>query len=446
MHRDIETINCSHKAVSTAFPQPLPSLLHDPAKKLNRTMKSEPYDCLIAGAGPIGLAMANALARRGISYCLCGLQPHDRPSSPDMRTACLFTGSIRFLKSLGAWPALAARAAPLAGIRIVDATGHLLRAPEQLFSAADLGLACLGYNIANPDLVRALLEHLLKDNPSHSHGHSRTRHDIGATITDIEIGPDAVTVLLDDGTRRRARLLIAADGRRSLARRAASIPVRTWSHDQAAITAHFTHSLSHDDISTEIHTRAGPCTIVPFGENRSSLVWIMRPADADRLSASGDGDFIAALENQLQGVVGPVTSTTPRRVFPLSSLIAARFAANRTALVGEAAHAFPPIGAQGLNLGLRDAADLFDHIAIAITDGRDPGSEAVLAAYSAARHGDIGARTWGVDAMNASLTGRTAGLLRGALLHATALSPALRRTLIARGTSPIRDWPSLMQT
>jgi 2-octaprenyl-6-methoxyphenol hydroxylase len=403
------------------------------------------YDCLIAGAGPIGLALALALRQHRIPYCLCGTLPQDRPNSPDLRTAALFSGSIRLLDRLGVWPALRERAAPLAGIRIVDDTGGLLRAPEQLFAARDLGLDHIGYNIANPDLVRALLNALQPGMRGQADDEDAASHDIGATITDIRIDDDAVTVTLSDGRQRRARLLIAADGRRSGAREAAGIAVRTWSHDQAAITAHLTHSLPHDNISTEIHTRDGPCTVVPFGDGRSSLVWMMAPAAAEALAASDDETFRAALEDRLQGVIGTVTSLTPRRIFALSSLIAQRFAANRTALVGEAGHAFPPIGAQGLNLGLRDAAALLDHIVDARDRGADPGSERILAGYSDARQADVTARTYGVDAMNASLTSTATGLLRGALLHATSLSPALRRTLLTQGMGPIGAWPRLMQ-
>ncbi len=398
------------------------------------------YDCLIAGAGPIGLTMANALSRRGVSYCLCGSLPHEGRNSPDLRTAALFSGSIRLLERLGVWQALSETAAPLSGIRIVDDTERLLRAPEQLFAAADLGQQRLGYNIANPALVRALVHTL--DVP----GTSSARHDIGATITDYRAAPDCITATLADGTERRARLVIAADGRNSPARTAAGIPVQTWSYDQTAITAHLTHSLPHHDISTEIHTPEGPCTVVPFGDHRSSLVWMMKPETANRLTAGNETDFTAALENQLHGVIGTVTTLTPRRTFPLSSLIANRFGANRTALIGEAGHAFPPIGAQGLNLGLRDVATLLDHICAALDQGNDPGSDAVLNAYSAARQADVTARTYGVDAMNASLSGRLTGLFRGALLHATTLSPAVRRSVLSRGMAPLGEWPSLMRT
>ena len=400
------------------------------------------YDCLIAGAGPIGLAMANALKRSGISYCLCGSLPQDGLNSPDLRTAALFSGSIRLLQRLGVWQNLSPAAVPLAAIRIVDDTNRLLRAPEQLFAAADLGDDCLGYNVANPDLVRALVEALETDHDAQA---APSRHDVGATITAYRHAPDAVTAILADGTERRARLVIAADGRNSGARKAAGIDVQTWSHDQAALTAHLNHSLPHDNISTEIHTRTGPCTVVPFGERRSSLVWMMDRDAAATLAPSDDATFSAALENQLHGVLGAITSLTPRRTFPLSSLIANRFAANRTALIGEAGHAFPPIGAQGLNLGLRDIATLLDHIERALDQSRDPGSADVLSEYSAGRQGDVTARTYGVDAMNASLSGRITGLLRGALLHATTLSPALRRSVLARGMSPLGEWPSLMR-
>ena len=126
-------------------------------------------------------------------------------------------------------------------------------------------------------------------------------------------------------------------------------------------------------------------------------------------------------------------------------LIADRFAANRVALIGESAHAFPPIGAQGLNLGLRDVASLADQLAEAAAHGQDLGSDATLNAYSDDRRADITLRTYGVDAFNASLAGRAAGLLRGAVLHATKASPDVKRFLLSRGLQPIGAWPSLMR-
>jgi 2-octaprenyl-6-methoxyphenol hydroxylase len=404
--------------------------------------QSTTYDSLIIGAGPAGLAMARALQMAGLRICLCGELPIQSPDNPDLRTAALFTGSIRLLERLGAWPHISEQAALLSAIRIVDATGHLLRAPEQLFHASDAGLPELGFNIPNPVLVDALCATLTT---SENGGPGENEFNFNVKVTDVTIEPDAVTATLVDGTARRGRMIIAADGRRSLARQAAGIGTRTWDHNQAALTAHFTHSLPNNAISTELHDRNGPCTVVPLGSHRSSLVWMDRPDLTAARAELSDEMLILELEERLQGLLGLVSDVTRPRIFPLTSMIADQFAANRVALIGEAGHAFPPIGAQGLNLGLRDVASLADHLTAAANKGLDIGASDVMAAYSSDRRADISVRTYGVDAFNQSLANRGAGLLRGAILHTTNASPGAKRFLLERGLQPVGPWPSLMR-
>ncbi len=398
-------------------------------------------DCLIVGAGPVGLAAAQALSLNGFSCTLCGELPHDTPEAPDLRTAALFDGSIRMLERLGAWSRLLDEAAPIDAIRIVDATGDLLRAPEQLFRAQDLGWDHLGFNIANPTLVRVLLDCLR--NPSAEAAGANLV--VATKVESIAVHADHVTARLADGTTLAARLAIAADGRRSITRTSAGIGVEQWQYDQSAITAHIEHALPNDAISTEVHARTGPCTIVPLSPYRASLVWIETHAEARRLAALDDASFATALEERLQSALGPIRKTTPRRIFPLASMIADRFGASRVALVGESAHAFPPIGAQGLNLGLRDVADLIDALVEARETGADLGGEQVLARFDRSRRPDVAARTYGVDILGRSLGAGVTGLLRGAVLHATHASPGFKGWLMQRGLRPPGDWPTMMQ-
>jgi 2-octaprenyl-6-methoxyphenol hydroxylase len=404
--------------------------------------KSTTYDSLIIGAGPVGLTMARALQAADHKVCLCGELPYQTPEKPDLRTAALFTGSVRLLERLGAWPHISPHAASLSAIRIVDATGHLLRAPEQVFQASDVGLAELGFNVPNPVLIEALCETLATSGSSEP---SQGDINLGIKVTRVTVEPDAVVATLADGTTRRGRIAVAADGRRSLAREAAAIGTKSWNHNQAALTAHFTHTLPNNAISTELHGSNGPCTVVPLDTHRSSLVWMDRPDITTARAELGDEDFISELEQRLQGLLGLVSDVTKPRIFPLSSMIANQFAANRVALIGEAGHAFPPIGAQGLNLGLRDVASLADHLTDAANKRLDIGAPDVLAGYSSDRRADIAVRTYGVDAFNQSLANRGAGLVRGAILHATKASPNAKRFLLERGLQPIGPWPSLMR-
>jgi 2-octaprenyl-6-methoxyphenol hydroxylase len=196
----------------------------------------------------------------------------------------------------------------------------------------------------------------------------------------------------------------------------------------------FGHSLPHDDTSTEFHTETGPFTIVPLPGNRSSLVWVDRPASAATHARLAADALAAKIEARSAAILGAVAVEGPAQVFPLAGMNARRFAAGRAVLVGEAAHLFPPIGAQGLNLGYRDVAALGRILA-----GRlpDPGAERVLAAYDRARRTDVLTRTAAVDALNRTLL---SGFLpvqaaRGFGLFLLDQVPALRRAVMRQGVA-----------
>ena len=202
-----------------------------------------------------------------------------------------------------------------------------------------------------------------------------------------------------------------------------------------------------DAIVNELHRRSGPLTTVPLLGLRSSLVWAEEPGEAHRLAEMADGAFAEILEKCLQGVLGSVREVGPRVLYPLSGTQAARLAARRIALVGEAAHVIPPIGAQGLNLGLRDAAALAECAADAQALGQDLGGTEMLAAYQAARGPDVAVRSAAIDLLNRSLLHDflPLDLVRGAAAHALRNFPALRRLLMERGMGATGTLPRLMQ-
>ncbi|HXF53850.1 MAG TPA: FAD-dependent monooxygenase [Hyphomicrobiaceae bacterium] len=392
----------------------------------------EQTECVVVGGGPAGLAAAAAVAAIGADVCLVA----PAAQKGDVRTAALVPASIEFLKNIKAWDGLARLSAPLAGIRIVDDTGGLLRAPEVLFRARDIGGEALGHNVPNAALTAALREAIRASVPI-----------IEDVAEGLEAGTGGITIHLVSGRRIRARLAIAADGRNSRCRQAAKIPVRRWTYEQAAIAASLAHGRSHDDISTEFYRPAGPLTTVPLPGLASSLVWVERTATAARLAALTEASFRAALEGRLQGLLGVVGAIGPRQVFPLSGLLAERMGQDRVALIGEAAHVLPPIGAQGLNLALADAAVLADVLADARRKGGDIGGAGTLEAYHRARARQVAARSMAADALNRSLTLNLlpVDLARGLGLHMLAAFPALRRSLIRRGLEPAAERPRLMR-
>ena len=392
------------------------------------------YEVVVVGAGPAGLAAALGIARQGVRVAV--VAPKTGPA--DTRTAALFTGSLSLLRSLGAWEDCRASAEPILAIRIVDDMGSLLRAPEVVFTAAEVGLDALGCNIPNVILTQALRRQAAESD-------AITVFESAADTLDI--GPAAAELRLADGTRLSTRLVVGADGRKSLCRSAAGIKTREWTYEQSALTCTFAHQRPHDGISTEFHRPAGPLTVVPSPGNTSSLVWVDRPAIARRLAALDDAAFRAALEARLQGLLGPIGEIGPRGVFPLSGLVAAEAARNRVALVGEAAHVVPPIGAQGLNLGLRDAALIADCVGDAVQLGGDVGAPQTLEAYVRARRLDIATRAWSIDLLNRSLISGylPVQLLRGLGLHALKTIGPLRRLAIREGLAPSYVAPRLMR-
>jgi 2-octaprenyl-6-methoxyphenol hydroxylase len=381
----------------------------------------------VIGAGPAGLAAAIALAASGVEVVVAA-PPYDAArSAEDRRTAALLRSSIAFLTRLGVWRRCADMSAPLAAVRLIDDRGGLIRAPEVLLRASELGLADFGANVPNPALLAALNE-VADRSP-------RLERVCTSAVTKVEPALAGVRLALAEGGFVAARLAVAADGRNSLARAAAGIAVTAWEYPQTALVTSFGHSRPHENISTEFHRRAGPLTTVPLPGHRSSLVWVETPAEARRLCALGDEAFLATLEVRLQGLLGSLAEIGPRALFPLSGLNALRMGAQRVALVGEAAHALAPIGAQGLNLGLKDAAALAQCVSAARADGRDIGAEETLAAYHAARSADVLARSMSVDLLNRSLLTDFLPVqaLRGIGLHLIAAFGPLRRLVMRAG-------------
>lgn len=317
------------------------------------------FDAAIIGGGPAGLAAGIALAQRGARTALVAR----RLPYADNRTTALLGASIDLLESLDVWSHCRDKAAALEIMRLVDDTGRLFRSPEVRFSCHEIALDAFGYNIDNRSLMLAL-EARAADFAN------LVRFDDEAENVVIEA--DDVAIRTASGQFLTARLVVGADGRHSLCREAAGIAVTRRDLTQTALTFNVSHTRPHRNVSTEFHTAHGPCVFVPLPGNRSSIVWVSAPAEAERLRALSDEELSAAIEKQSHSILGRMTVEPGRNLFPLAIERPQSFARDRIALVGEAAHVVPPIGAQGLNLGLRDAADIARLAGEAITSGQRP--------------------------------------------------------------------------
>jgi len=398
---------------------------------------SDKYDkgsVIVVGGGPAGLTAAIAMAGSGISTVLAG----KRPSRPDNRTTALLAGSVTALSTLGVWTHCEAHAAPLRVMRLVDDTGRLWRAPEVKFAANEIGLDAFGYNIENRHLLTAL-ERRARDLPS-----LRIREEEVAAVAP---GDDNASVALKSGEVINGALVIGADGRRSLCRNAAGISVDERTYKQVALTLCLAHSRPHHDSSTEFHTPSGPFTLVPLPGQRSSLVWVLDPTDADDIAELDDAALAAEIEQRSHSILGKITVERGRGLFPLSLATADRFAARRIALIGEAAHVIPPIGAQGLNLGLRDAAAISELAIAAHRAGRDMGSDATLNAYDRMRRSDVAGRTIAIDLFNRTLLSDFLPVqgARGLGLYLVDRIGPLRRAVMREGVAPASAQPRLMR-
>jgi 2-octaprenyl-6-methoxyphenol hydroxylase len=386
---------------------------------------------LVAGAGPVGMIAALALARQGFEVVLAG----PRAPAEDRRTTAVMAPSLAFLATLGFDDASFEGAAPLVSMRIVDATRRLVRSPTVDFRAAEIGESRFGLNIPNTVLNAALEKAVKAENAIRR---------VERPVVSWNLGTVAAEAVLDGGTTISAPLAVAADGRNSKAREAAGINARRHDLPQAAIVFSFEHERGHGGCSTEFHTEDGPFTQVPLPGDRSSLVWVTKPATARELLALDDVELALRVEAQMQSMLGKVTIEPGRQIYPLAEISASPVARSRVALVGEAAHVFPPIGAQGLNLGIRDVEDI---AAVAVLHRNDPGSPQALNAYARRRLGDVAARSGLVNLLNRSLLSNLlpAQFARSAGLAAMRSIAPLRNLAMREGLRPGSGFSSIFR-
>lgn len=395
-------------------------------------MTQAEYDIVVSGGGVAGLAAASVFGNAGFSVlCVDPAPPitaRDAEGS-DLRTTAFLQPAQALLDRAGLWARLAPHAADLQVMRIVDSGGEV---PEprvtREFDASDISEKPFGWNLPNWLLRREMVAHL-ESLPS-------VTFRPGTGTTTLFTRESEARVGLSDGTRVRCRLVIAADGRNSPIREAAGVEVKTTRYGQKALAFAVTHPIPHENVSTEIHRSGGPFTLVPLpdheGRPSSAIVWMEEGPEVARLAALPVEDFEAEMNIRSCHLFGPLTLASRRTVWPIISQVAERMCAERVALVAEAAHVVPPIGAQGLNMSLGDMRVLLE---LAEAAPERLGDRAMLETYHRRRHLEVRARVTGIDLLNRASMMRAQPLrdARAQALDAIYSLAPVRKTLMQMG-------------
>lgn len=397
---------------------------------------NETLDVLIVGGGLVGASLAIALDDSGLAVALAEAVPPrvDLQPSYDERNLALARASVNALESLGVLDATA----PATPIRRI----HVSRRGDfgaARLDAAELGLPAFGAVIPARELGNALLRRL---------DHCADLQRIApAQAVAIEPGMDAVRVELRSGdtTRHlRTRLLVGADGSESFVRGALGIDAHRHDYEQSAIVTTLTVEKPLDGLAYERFTDSGPVALLPLGERRAGLVLSVSTEQAADVAALDDMAFIAFVHERFGWRAGRFSRPGRRKPYPLARVLAERTTAPRSVLVGNAAQTVHPLGAQGFNLGLRDALVLAEQLRDAHAAGADPGAETLLARHVERRAADRAATTAFSDDL-VRLTGSDflpLRLARSLGLHALDRSASLKRRFALRGMGFRGDTPT----
>lgn len=380
-------------------------------------MQTLSFEAVVVGGGPAGLTAALALARAGRATAL--VDPTADALPPAGRTTAVMAPQADFLRQLGAWPA-AAEEAPLRGLRIVNrGDGD----EEVLFLADELDLDAFAWNVPNAALVEAL----------RAAAAAAEVVTLPTRLAEVDRRRGNWRLGLDDGRQLDATLLIGADGKNSRVREALKIEARRHDYGQLANTAKLAITGGHDNISTEVHKPGGPFTTVPAGPAHVSLVWLEPSAAGERLAGLDDAAFLDACMAEDRGRHGRMVEVEGRAAVPVIGLLAERLAGPGALILGEAAHAVSPLGAQGFNLSLRDAAALGE-----LAAGPGFAKAERLCRYERERLAETRLVFWFVDALNRSVQRPELALrlLSGVGLQAVSAWGPVRRAVMARLLEP----------
>lgn len=399
-------------------------------------------DVLITGGGLGGCAMALALAGAGLSVTLIDRLAAETRADPDFdgRAYALAHASVRLLRAVGAWQAVADAAQPILDIKVSDGRPGEGPSPFVLaFDHAEIEEGPMGWMAEDRHLRRALLDAIDRQ--------PRIAQIAGRSVTAQTPGPAGIAVTLDDGTALTARVLVGADGMNSGTAARAGIRRMGWSYGQTGLVCAIAHERPHHGTAHQFFMPHGPLAILPLRGNRCSIVWTETEGEAARIQALDDDRYLAALRPRFGDFLGDIALAGTRFSYPLPLSLAHSFTAPRIALIGDAAHRMHPIAGQGLNAGLKDVGALAETLALAHRRGEDIGRADVLARYQRWRRFDTAAMALATDGVNRLFSNDNSILRVGRDLGLGLVNtlPGLRRGFIREAAGLTGDLPKLLQ-
>ena len=378
-------------------------------------------DVAVAGGGVVGAACALALARAGLDVALVEARPVPRwlAEQPDLRVYALAPDNAALLDALGVWPQVVrARAQPYRKMRVWDAGGG----DELAFDAATLASDELGWIVENGLLVDRLWAALVA---------AGVQVHCPARVQGMEQDEAGVRLQLDDGTRLEARVAVAADGGASELRRLAGLDVDAHDYGQRGVVAFIETADPHQETAWQRFLPTGPLALLPFTQGRSSIVWTLPEAEAQRVLALDDAAFALELTDASAARLGRAQPVSERAAFPLRRQLVRQQVAGRVLVLGDAAHVVHPLAGQGVNLGLRDVAALRAEVESAQARRVDWASAHRLQRWARRRRSDNTVSAYAFEGINRLFSNADplAALARGPLLGLAGKLPPLTRAL-----------------
>ena len=380
--------------------------------------RCDTYDVAVVGAGVVGSTAALSLASAGLRVAI--VEAHEptpwRADEPDLRVYAFAADSQSLLDSLGVWAEVAAaRVQPYRRIRVWDAAAG----GELRFDADAFGRDCLGHIVEHGLLVDRLWAAVSR--------HPKIRRHCPDELHELDQDEDGASLVLDSGQRLRARLLLGADGAASRVRELAGFSISERDYGQRGLVTYVRTARSHEDTCWQRFLLGGPLAFLPCSDGRSSIVWTLPEAEAQRLLTIDETSFRAELTRAFDARLGEVTEVSQRKAFPLRRKLAKELLHGRVALLGDAAHVVHPLAGQGVNLGLRDVAALAALVREANSVGRDFTSAHRLQRWGRARLSENAVAAYSFEAINDlfSSDALLPTLVRGPLLGLAGKFPPL---------------------